>query len=103
MSLTVDPTMNYSCSSIMSSEAAVCHNNCASVSITDPFMYAFLVPLMFALMYTLMQQTYGSMLLQFDGSHCESVWYPYWKCIIYDSGNHYILPGQLLVDDILIC
>ena len=75
MSLSVDPTRYDSCSSVVSSEAAVCHNNCASVSLTDPFMYGFLdsTDVCFD---TLMQQAYGSTLLQSDGGHSESVWYP---------------------------
>ena len=40
--LSIDPPRYDSCSSVMSSEAAVCHNNCASVNITDPFMYSIL-------------------------------------------------------------
>ena len=81
VSLSVDPTRYDSCSSVMSSEAAVGHNNCAGVSVTDPFMYGFLdsTNVCFA---TLMQQAYGSTLLQSDGGHSESVWYLYWKCII---------------------
>ena len=101
VSLSVDPTRYDSCSSVVSSEAAVCHNNCASVSLTDPFMYGFLDSTNVCFD-TLMQQAYGSTLLQSDGGHSESVWYSYWKCIIYHSGNHYILPGELLVNDMSI-
>ena len=42
MSLSIDPTRYDSCSSDKFSEAAVRHNNCASMSITDPFMHGFL-------------------------------------------------------------
>ena len=42
MSLSVDPTRYDSCSSYKFSEAAVRHNNCANMSITDSFMYGFL-------------------------------------------------------------
>ena len=101
MSLSVDPTRYGSCSSVVSSKAAVCHNNSVNVSLTDPFMYGFLDSTNVCFD-TLMQQAYGSTLLQSDGGHSESVWYPYWKCIIYHSGNHYILPGELLVDDMSI-